>query len=149
MRRTKRLLKSICCLLFYGLLSWNTLMAQQQVRPDGIQFTRQAVRRFLFDKELSIPLSALHPNEVIGMPVMYPAAHRLATHADIQTTGKRLSLQSEKNRPQPSGLGASILLPPIQLNWTAAREMGKLDLNFLMIIKKTNVSSLQFLMIKR
>jgi hypothetical protein len=71
-------------------------MAQQQVRPDGIQFTRQAVRRFLFDKELSIPLSALHPNEIIGMPVMYPIAHRLQPHATISTSNNRLSLQSEK-----------------------------------------------------
>ena len=96
MSKTNRLLKSICCLFFYGFMSWNALMAQQEVRPDGIQFTRQAVRRFLFDKELSIPLSALHPNEIIGMPVMYPTAHRLAAHASIQTTGNRLSLQSDK-----------------------------------------------------
>ena len=96
MRRTDFLLKSICCLFFHALMAWNPLMAQQDVRPDGIQFTRQAVRRFLFDKELSIPLSALHPNEIIGMPVMYPTAYRLADHATIQTKGNRLSLQSEK-----------------------------------------------------
>lgn len=96
MRRTDFLLKSICCLFVYALMAWNPLMAQQDVRPDGIQFTRQAVRRFLFDKDLSIPLSALHPSEIIGMPVMYPASHRRTTHASIQTTGNRLSLQSEK-----------------------------------------------------
>ncbi|MCE2849555.1 MAG: hypothetical protein LW815_10380 [Chitinophagaceae bacterium] len=96
MRRANVHLKSLCFLLFYGMMAWNPLMAQQEVRPDGIQFTRKAVRRFLFDKELSIPLSALHPNEIIGMPVMYPTAHRNADHATIQTSGHRLSLQSEK-----------------------------------------------------
>jgi hypothetical protein len=96
MSKINRLLKSICCLFFHALMIWNPLMAQQQVRPDGIQFTRQAVRRFLFDKELSIPLSALRPNEIIGMPVMYPTVNRLAEHASIQAKGNRLSLQSEK-----------------------------------------------------
>jgi hypothetical protein len=96
MRITKRLLKSCCCFLFYGIISCTPLLAQQQVRPDGIQFTRQAVRRFLFDKELSIPLSALHPNEIIGMPVMYPIAYRLQPHATISTSNNRLSLQSEE-----------------------------------------------------
>ena len=87
-------LKSYCCLFFYGIISCTPLLAQQQQTPDGIKFTRQAVRRFLFDKDLSIPLSALHPNEIIGMPVMYPTAHRLTLHANIQTSGNRLSLQS-------------------------------------------------------
>jgi hypothetical protein len=96
MTKINRLLKPLYCLFFYGIMACTPLLAQQQDTPDGIQFTRQAVRRFLFDKDLSIPLSALHPNEIIGLPVMYPTAHRLATHANIQTTGNRLSLQSEK-----------------------------------------------------
>jgi len=94
MTRIKRLLKSCCCLFFYGIMSCTSLLAQQQHTPDGIQFTRQAVRRFLFDKDLSIPLSALHPNEIIGMPVMYPIAHRQSALASIETRGNRLSLQS-------------------------------------------------------
>jgi hypothetical protein len=96
MTKINRLLKPFYCLFFYGIMAIIPLMAQQQDTPEGIQFTRQAVRRFLFDKDMSIPLSALHPNEIIGMPVMYPTAHRLKPHAAISTNNNRLSIQSSE-----------------------------------------------------
>lgn len=69
-------------------------MAQSQPSPEDIQFVRQGVRRFIFDNNQSIPLSALYPSEIIGMPVMYPITHHLKEQATIQTIDNRLTIQS-------------------------------------------------------
>ena len=82
-------------LLLLCIVTSSTVMAQNQQSPADIKFVRQSVRRFIFDKEQSIPLSALHPNEIIGMPVMYPSVHHSNEKSNIIVTDNKLSIQSE------------------------------------------------------
>jgi hypothetical protein len=71
-----------------------TVVGQTQPSPADIKFVRQSVRRFIFDRDQSIPLSALHPNEIIGMPVMYPTVHHSKEKSNITIVENRLSIQS-------------------------------------------------------
>ena len=48
------------------------LIAGETVRPDEIQFRRQAVMRMVFDPSQQIPLAALRPAQVIDLEVMHP-----------------------------------------------------------------------------
>ena len=48
------------------------LAAEENVRPDEIQFRRQAVRRMVFDADQNIPLSSLRPAKVIDLDLMHP-----------------------------------------------------------------------------
>ncbi len=50
------------------------LAAEEDVRPDEIQFRRQAVVRMVFDAEQNIPLSSLRPAKVIDLDLMHPEA---------------------------------------------------------------------------
>ena len=82
-------------LLLLCIVTSITVVAQNQQSPADIKFVRQSVRRFIFDKEQSIPLSALHPSEIIGMPVMYPSVHHSNEKSNIIVTDNKLSIQSE------------------------------------------------------
>ncbi|MCB0634621.1 MAG: hypothetical protein R2824_27430 [Saprospiraceae bacterium] len=70
-------------------------IAQVQITPDQIKFTRQAVRRFVFDEQQLIPLATLEPKAVIGMSAMYPATHYLDEQAAIEIVDNQLSVHSE------------------------------------------------------
>ena len=48
------------------------LAAENDVRPDQIQFRRQAVVRMVFDSNQNIPLSSLRPAKVIDLDLMHP-----------------------------------------------------------------------------
>jgi hypothetical protein len=48
------------------------LAAENDVRPDEIQFRRQAVVRMIFDSNQNIPLSSLRPAKVIELDLMHP-----------------------------------------------------------------------------
>ena len=71
------------------------LVGQTQYSPADIKFVRQGVRRFIFDKDQSIPLAALNPNEIIGMSAMYPTEHRLKDQSKINIVDNSLSIQSK------------------------------------------------------
>ncbi len=130
MTKIKRLLKALYSLFFYGIMACTPLLAQQQQTPDGIQFTRQSVRRFLFDKDLSIPLSALHPNEIIGMPVMYPIAHRLKPHATISTSNNLLSIQSAEKSTTAIWFGGFNPFATYTIELDSCRGKGEIGFEF-------------------
>src|SRR5690606_12148755 len=66
-----------------------------QPAPDEINFTRQGVRRFVFDDQHTIPLAALKPAEVIGMTAMYPTRHYSDTHARVTVHKDQLLVSSD------------------------------------------------------
>ena len=46
-----------------------------EVRPDEIQFRRQAATRMVFDAAQNIPLSSLRPAKVVDLDLMHPELH--------------------------------------------------------------------------
>lgn len=48
------------------------LFAVEEIRPDEIQFRRQAVIRMVFDDNQSIPLASLRPAKVYDLDLMHP-----------------------------------------------------------------------------
>ena len=66
-----------------------------QPAPGDINFTRQGVRRFIFDSQHTIPLAALKPAEVVGMSAMYPVVHYLDTHAQVTLNQQRMLIDSD------------------------------------------------------
>lgn len=75
-------------------LSIVNLQAQNVPSPEKIKFVRQGVHRFIFDEKLALPLASLIPEEIIGIPSMYPVKHHLSTQAEILLKNKQLILQS-------------------------------------------------------
>src|SRR3546814_3189521 len=70
-------------------------LAQSQPAPDEINFTRQGVRRFVFDNQHTLPLAALKPAEVIGMTTMYPVRHYSDAHAQVTVNKGQLLIDSD------------------------------------------------------
>lgn len=56
--------------------------AQDEIRPDQIQFRRQAVVRLVFDADQNIPLSSLRPAMVHDFDLMHP--EKLSADAKVQ-----------------------------------------------------------------
>lgn len=82
-------------LLLYIQLLLASFPVKSQPAPDEIHFVRQGVRRFIFDDTQTIPLAALHPNEIIGMPAMYPVTHHMETHAELNVLDGQLQITAE------------------------------------------------------
>lgn len=69
--------------------------AQAQPAPSDIHFTRQGVRRFVFDNQHAIPIAALKPAEVIGMSSMYPVRQYSDNPARVTVDHDQLSIHSD------------------------------------------------------
>ncbi|MEQ1827483.1 MAG: hypothetical protein ABL921_16105 [Pirellula sp.] len=67
-------MRILCAVFSILLLAWpvTPLAAQDEIRPDQIQFRRQAVSRMVFDASQNIPLSSLRPAMVHELDLMHP-----------------------------------------------------------------------------
>lgn len=61
--------RPLALLAFFPLF---LIAAEQVVRPDEIQFRRQAAMRMVFDENQQIPLSSLRPEKVMELDLMHP-----------------------------------------------------------------------------
>ena len=58
--------------ILFILLAATTASAAEDASPLDIRFTRQAVRRIVFDDDSAIPLSVFSPAKVVNMGIEYP-----------------------------------------------------------------------------
>lgn len=75
-----------------SLVMLPALLAAAQ--PTEIKFTRQAVKRMIFDESQSIPLAGLDPAKVVGLEVMHPVTHRGAAKAEVRCVNGGLQFDS-------------------------------------------------------
>ena len=106
------------------------LATQAQTAPDAIQFVRQGVRRLVFDREQSIPLAALKPNEIIGMSVMYPVEHEQESQAAVTTQGNQLVIQSKQETRTSIWFGGFNPFATYTLDLAAAVGQGEVGFEF-------------------
>ena len=66
-------------------------MEQREASPLDIRFRRQAVRRLVFDGESAIPLSTLHPSEIIDLAMEYPTIHLSGTATEYESNNGLLT----------------------------------------------------------
>ncbi len=88
-------LKNIYFHYFLLLLIGFPVFVDGQLKPDEINFTRQAVRRFVFEDDYSVPLAKMNPREIIGMGSMHPTTHHLEAHAQLNLEKGLLSIGSD------------------------------------------------------
>ncbi|MVZ65919.1 hypothetical protein GQF61_08620 [Sphingobacterium sp. DK4209] len=84
----------IFLLAFFWILSFSTFQILAQQKPSDIQFTRQAVKRIIFDEGQQIPLASLEPNAIVGMSAMHP---------DLSSDSSRLQVSLSKGLLQLKG----------------------------------------------
>lgn len=65
-------MKNCLTLLFLFIFAHAARAAEEEIRPDEIQFRRQAVIRMIFDADQNISLSSLRPAKVIDLDLMHP-----------------------------------------------------------------------------
>jgi hypothetical protein len=90
-----------CCLALVML----SAALQAQTTPDQIKFTRQGVKRIVFDSDQSIVLSTLKPGTIVGLPVMHPVSSELAAQAQISIDQNLLVIQSKQETQTAIWLG--------------------------------------------
>ncbi|MCU0785662.1 MAG: hypothetical protein MUF81_16780 [Verrucomicrobia bacterium] len=78
-----------------------TLCAAEDVRPDEIQFRRQAVVRMVFDSDQNIPLASLRPAKVFDLDLMHP---EMRTNSGVKWDLKKGSLQASAAAADGSSL---------------------------------------------
>lgn len=70
------------------------VVAQQTLHPSQVMFRRQAVRRLVFDKEDSIPLSVLEPSKIVSLDLMHPELSPATQKANCSLDGDTLTVSS-------------------------------------------------------
>ena len=72
-------------------------MALAEVTPMDLQFTRQAVRRMVFDRQQEIPLWSLRPAEIVGLEVMHPVVTLDDSEPAVYTVqDEQLNIQADQ-----------------------------------------------------
>lgn len=92
--------------LFLILISVVNQDAKGQVSPDEIKFTRQAVKRIIFDKSQRIPLASLIPANVIGLDVMHPKVGEQNNNPKLSIEKACLQISSNKQATATRWVGA-------------------------------------------
>ena len=64
---------------------------QRELSPLDIRFRRQAVRRLVFDGDTAIPLSTLHPCEIVDLGMEHPTIHVSGTPTDYESNSGLLT----------------------------------------------------------
>ncbi|MGL1890945.1 MAG: hypothetical protein OCD02_04925 [Spirochaetaceae bacterium] len=73
--------------------------------PIDIQFTRQAVRRLVFDKKSAIPLSVLKPAEIVNLPLEHPMQTLNGRECEYSLKSGQLRISGEKQSESLLWLG--------------------------------------------
>ena len=121
--------RRISFVLFF-LLPGSLIPVSAQTLPENIQFVRQGVRRLVFDPAQSIPLAALKPAEIVGMPAMYPTEHTLDKQAIIETQNNQLLIRSEEETKTSIWFGGFNPFATYTLDLTANTGQGELGFEF-------------------
>ena len=83
-----------------------SLVVLPQVLPGAspleLKFTRQAVKRMVFDESQAIPLAAVEPSKVVGLEVMHPLSHRGTGQATVRCEKGAVQFES------PAGADTSL-----------------------------------------
>ncbi|MFZ4261373.1 hypothetical protein ACFRAE_04980 [Sphingobacterium sp. HJSM2_6] len=61
-----------------------------QTPPSAINFSRQAVERFVFDHRHTLPLAKLDPAKIVGMETMHPVTHYQADKGSIKLNQQQI-----------------------------------------------------------
>jgi hypothetical protein len=67
-----------------------------EATPDQLEFRRQAVRRFIFDRSQDIQLAGLWPAKVVGLDVMHPPVGEQTNSPRLAIEGGLLRISAQK-----------------------------------------------------
>ncbi len=90
-------------LIFCAILFPLILSAQQ--KPTDILFTRQAVKRIIFDSDQQIPLAELNPGKLIGITAMHPQLEKTSSIPQIDIDKGRLIFSADNESESSLWLG--------------------------------------------
>jgi len=82
--------------LFILIFVFATAFSQEKVEPGNIKFSRQAVKRFIFDESQAIQLAGINPENVIGLSVMHPIETLSGEKATIRIENDELKIESDQ-----------------------------------------------------
>ena len=70
---TRRHFAALVSVVFHCVFVIDGLAQTPEVKPQSLEFSRQATRRMIFDRSQQIPLAALDPATIVGFDLMHPA----------------------------------------------------------------------------
>jgi len=98
----KEFLFSIMMLIF---TSTPTDIYASETTPDQLEFRRQAVRRFIFDRSQDIPLSGIWPAKVVGLDVMHPPVREQVNGPQLTIEDGRLRISAKEQATATRWIG--------------------------------------------
>ena len=101
-----------------------------QTLPDQIKFTRQAAKRLIFDKDQTIPLAGIFPENAIGFSVMHPVSHYLTDTAQVAIKADRLMIQSESKTETEIWFGGFNPVATYAIDLATCKGTGELGFSF-------------------
>ncbi|MFD2147394.1 hypothetical protein [Mucilaginibacter antarcticus] len=74
--------------------------AQTKTTPEQIKFTRQGVKRLVFDREQAVSLATLKPETIIGLAVMHPNQPEPGQTAAVVSTDQNMLIVQSHDETQ-------------------------------------------------
>ncbi|WP_285009293.1 hypothetical protein [Pedobacter faecalis] len=130
--------KLIHYLIFFVFMSTHPAFGQQTL-PDQISFTRQAVRRLIFDEGQSIPLAKLDPQKIVGMESMHPVAHYLPNQSEISIEQGKLVIESAQKTQTATWMGGFNPFSTYTIDLNSCAGEGELGFEFSDPAKKEQI----------
>jgi hypothetical protein len=123
-----KLTKVFCFFVLSLTVCGVPLLAQSP--PDQLKFTRKAAKRLVFDKDQTIPLAGIFPEDAIGFGVMHPVFHKLTDTAQVTIKAGRLSVQSESKTETEIWFGGFNPVATYAIDLAACSGAGELGFSF-------------------
>ncbi|MES2808027.1 MAG: hypothetical protein V4619_05360 [Bacteroidota bacterium] len=119
----------ITCALLIALSP--ATQAQTNTTPNQIKFTRQGVKRLVFDKEQAISLAVLKPETIVGLGVMHPIKTEPGqAAAQVSIEQNKLVIQSKKETQTAIWLGGFNPFATYTIDLAASTGEGVLGFEF-------------------
>lgn len=123
-------LKNTTLFLMLIFLISSVSLKAQNIKPDDLEFRRQAVRRIIFDKSQRIPLSVFNPAKVVAFDVMHPKLGEQKNNPEQRIEKGRLQINAQEPATATRWIGGFNVFATYDLEINTISGSGEIGMLF-------------------
>ncbi|MCS7466933.1 hypothetical protein NZK35_09775 [Stieleria sp. ICT_E10.1] len=127
---TCRPIATLVCVVFHCVVMIDGLAQTPEIKPQSLQFSRQAVRRMVFDTPQQIPLAALAPATIVGLDLMHPVVGDATGASLVSIDDGRLKLSTANGASSARWIGGFNPFATYELGLHRFAGSGRIGLLF-------------------
>lgn len=130
MKDLNKIIKRISVFLIFAVIFNPSAIKAQNLKPNDLEFRRQATRRIIFDKSQRIPLSVFNPAKVVGLDVMHPKVGEQKNNPKVRLEKGRLQISTQEPATATRWLGGFNVFATYDLQINKVSGSGEIGILF-------------------